>query len=130
MKGNNMSIKGIGGPGFRPLESAKSTKRNQNARFDKDMKKAAQVTDKAEIGGNNLKPAQASGYSPVALNAKKPAASAVVQKVMESPEQISSRVDEIKKMIENGGVESYFASVDSEKVAEKLLDSGLLDDLV
>ena len=51
-------------------------------------------------------------------------AKSLAQDVLRTPEAASARVDEIKKLIQEGGGEAYFRSIDSEKVAERLLKIG------
>jgi anti-sigma28 factor (negative regulator of flagellin synthesis) len=128
-----MSIKGIGSPGFRPLEQPKKAKKNQQADFKESLKKTEVKKDSAEFG-NNIKPSTPD-YSRFQVPAKRTdndsvEVGSVVKKVMEQPEQVNERVQEIKKLIDEGGYQAYFKTVDSEKVAERLLGSGQFDDLV
>jgi anti-sigma28 factor (negative regulator of flagellin synthesis) len=98
------------------------------------MKKVAVQKDSAQISGN-LRPAMNSDYSSLGqLSAKNAVKQSVLQpvvsKVLDDPEPFNQRVAEIKKLISEGGVEAYFNTVDSEKIAQRLLNSGVLDDLI
>lgn len=135
-----MSIKGIGSSGvLRPLEPLKKNNKKEEVKdFADSLKKAAVQKDSAQISGSTsgAKPqAMNNDYSSLAMlavqnTAKQNAAQATVAKVLDNPEPFNQRVEEIKKLISEGGVEAYFRTIDSEKVAQKLLNSGILDDLI
>jgi anti-sigma28 factor (negative regulator of flagellin synthesis) len=131
-----MSVKGIGNPGvLRPLDTIKKNSKKEGVKsFDDSMKKVAVQKDSAQISGN-LRPAMNSDYSSLGqLSAKNAVKQSVLQpvvsKVLDDPEPFNQRVAEIKKLISEGGVEAYFNTVDSEKIAQRLLNSGVLDDLI
>jgi len=111
---------------------AKAKRAEKASGFEQTLQSKKSVGDSVKLG-SSPSPVNTSYAPPTFRRADTSAKSQVepiVKEVLESPEQVNSRVDEIKKLIDEGGVEAYFKTVDSEKVAERLLNSGILDDVV
>ncbi len=119
---------------YRPADQVKRAKKTDKS-FEGTLQKSkkAQNTDSVNLGGSNLSSVQ-SGYTAMPTRASSQggpnsAVDPIVRQVLDSPEAANSRVQEIKRLISEGGAEAYFKTVDSEKVAEKLLNSGVLDEI-
>ena len=111
-------------------ETAKAEKQEDFGKVLKDSQKPSEK-DSVNLGQPNV---VSQAYSPQLDRAKASNSSLtvdpIVQKVIESEDVVNQRVDEIKKMIAEGGEKAYLNSIDSEKVAEKLLSSGILDSVI
>ena len=124
--------------GNSPNHHVDNTKRSKAKRADKASGFENPLQSKKSVGdsvkiGSNPSPVNTS-YAPPTFrradsSSPKSQVDPIVREVLNSPEEANSRVDEIKKLIDEGGVDAYFKTVDSEKVAERLLNSGVLDDL-
>jgi anti-sigma28 factor (negative regulator of flagellin synthesis) len=120
---------------YLPIENTKTKNKVGKQSFDKNLEKAtkAEVKDSVKLGSN---PAPVSNsYTKVSmLGANRPDVSAsveaVTKQVLSSSEEINAKVQEIKSLIDEGGAQAYFDTVDSEKVAQRLLKSGSFDDLI
>lgn len=129
------------------LKRSKAKETGKSEGFQESLDKAKTSSDTVKSGG--LQPTTTTYPDPtrrVGAIQKKPdslgssedslksaqmvEARAKTQELLRTPEEASSRVAEIKKLIQEGGVEAYFRSVDSEKVAERLLNSGAFDDVI
>lgn len=126
-----MSIKINGGVPFKPpVDQTRKSKKPEGAKsFQdslKDTSKAA-PKDSVTLSGNVPKTSYDPRFQPQG-NASQ--ADPVVQQVLNSPEEVRSRVQEIKDLIQSGGAQAYFDSIDSENVADRLLNSGVLDDTI
>lgn len=128
-----MSIKIGGSTPFRPaVDQSKRKKVDSGPKFEDSLKENTKVInsrDKVELSSNLQARRPAEAPNPVAQDLKTQAAG-VAQTVLSSPEQANSRVEEIKNLIDSGGAKAYFDTVDSEKVAQRLLGSGILDDTI
>jgi len=123
--------------GNQPNHHVDNTKRAKAKRaekaegFENTLQSKKPAADSVKL--NTPSPVSPS-YSPPqyrrADTSSKPQVEPIVNEVLQSPEEVNSRVDEIKKLIDEGGVEAYFKTVDSEKVAERLLNSGNFDDFI
>ncbi|PCJ19137.1 MAG: hypothetical protein COB02_08795 [Candidatus Cloacimonadota bacterium] len=120
---------------YLPIENKKSNNRVGKQSFDKSLEKASkpEIKDSVKLGSN---PAPVSNsYSNLSLTGVgKPVASsnveAVTKRVLNSSEEVNAKVQEIKNLIDKDGAQAYFDTVDTEKVAQKLLKSGSFDDLI
>jgi len=131
-----MSIKIGGNTPFRPpVDNTKRSNKTDKTSFEDTLKKSAKVSKDSVDISSTPKPAASYTPAPTAAQAapqtnQSRVDSAEVQKVLDSPEQANERVEEIKRIISEGGAQAYFNTVDSEKVAERLLNSGILDDSI
>lgn len=136
-----MSIKITGTPVFHPGTDQSKRVKKSGVDFDETLKKseapkANENADSVKLTGNLNIPQ--GGYQPPVntTSAMNPQDSiqaevkALSSQVLSSEVEANQRVQEIKDLIEKGGAKSYLDSIDSEKVAERLLNSGLLDDIV
>lgn len=135
-----MSIKVTGAPPFRPSADQSKRVKKSGANFEDSLKtnevpKVKSNADSVKLSGS-VKNNQG-GYQPpsvkqntIADNSLSADVKALSSKVLTSEEEANKRVQEIKNIIEKGGAKAYLDSVDSEKIAERLLNSGILDDIV
>jgi len=135
-----MSIKVTGAPPFRPSADQSKRVKKSGANFEDSLKtnevpKVKSNADSVKLSGS-VKNNQG-GYQPpsvkqngIADNTLSADVKALSSKVLTSEEEANKRVQEIKNIIEKGGAKAYLDSVDSEKIAERLLNSGILDDIV
>jgi hypothetical protein len=136
-----MSIKVTGTPQFRPTsEQSKRVKKN-GPDFEDALKKAEppksnENSDSVKISGNpritqnGYQAPISRGQEALLEKAGLTDLKALSSKVIQSEEEINLRVQEIKDLIDRGGAKAYLDSIDSEKVADRLLNSGVLDDIV
>jgi anti-sigma28 factor (negative regulator of flagellin synthesis) len=118
---------------YRPADQVKRAKKTEKS-FEGTLKqsKKTQNTDSVNLG-SNLSPVK-SNYTAMHTRASSQGGAnssvdPIVRQVLDSPEAANSRVQEIKQLISEGGAEAYFKTIDSEKIAEKLLNSGVLDEI-
>ena len=134
-----MSIKVTGAPPFRPSADQSKRVKKSEAKFEDSLKtnevpKVKSNADSVKLSGS-VKNNQG-GYQPPPVKQNGTANSlsadvkALSNRVLASEEEANKRVQEIKNIIEKGGAKAYLDSVDSEKIAERLLNSGILDDIV
>lgn len=140
-KVEGMSIKVTGTPQFRPTsEQSKRVKKN-GPDFEDALKKAEppksnENSDSVKISGNptitqnGYQALISRGQEALLEKAGLTDLKALSSKVLQSEEEINLRVQEIKDLIDRGGAKAYLDSIDSEKVADRLLNSGVLDDIV
>lgn len=120
---------------YLPIENTKTKNKVGKQSFDKNLEKATKtgVKDSVKLGSNPA-PVNNSYSNLSVLGANKPEASASVEaltkQVLGSSEEVNAKVQEIKNLIDEGGAQAYFDTVDSEKVAQRLLKSGSFDDLI
>lgn len=119
--------------GFRPLE--KPTRRNKPEGAGRFTDAMNQVPSGKENKATEISSVNTLNRPEAApLNLGKPGAvantDALVRRVLDAPETARTRVKEVQELISQGGIQAYFDTVDSEKVAERLLDSGVLDDMI
>ncbi len=136
-----MSIKVTGAPPFRPATDQSKRVKKSGANFEDSLKtneapKVKNNADSVKLSGS-VKNNQG-GYQPPTVKANDASASslpadvkALSAKVLANEDQAANtRVQEIKDIIAKGGAKAYLDSVDSEKIAERLLNSGIIDDIV
>ena len=135
-----MSIKVTGAPPFRPSADQSKRVKKSEAKFEDSLK--TNEVPKVKSNADSFKPSGSvknnqGGYQPppvkqngTADNSLSADVKALSNKVLASEEEANQRVKEIKDIIEKGGAKAYLDSVDSEKIAERLLNSGILDDIV
>ncbi|MCJ8345409.1 flagellar biosynthesis anti-sigma factor FlgM [bacterium] len=120
---------------YLPIENKKSNNKIGKQSFDKNLEKASkpELKDSVKLGSNPA-PVSNSYTNLSLLSANKSDASAsveaVTKRVLNSSDEVNAKVQEIKSLIDEGGAQAYFDTVDSEKVAQKLLKSGSFDDLI
>ncbi|MCO4782516.1 MAG: hypothetical protein KC646_09330 [Candidatus Cloacimonetes bacterium] len=120
---------------YLPIENTKTKNKVGKQSFDKNLEKATKtgVKDSVKLGSNPA-PVNNSYSNLSVLGANKTEASASVEaltkQVLGSSEEVNAKVQEIKNLIDEGGAQAYFDTVDSEKVAQRLLKSGSFDDLI
>lgn len=128
-----------GSVGYRPLDKLNRTKGSGKADFAEDIKKSVKSAEEQGKASGVLIPQSRNDSDSAVLNLRaaashqasaKDAVKVLTRKVLEQPEAVNQRVEEIRNLIAKGGVQAYFATVDSEKVAERLMGSGVLDDLI
>ena len=134
-----MSIKVTGAPPIRPTADQSKRVKKTGANFEDSLKtneapKVKNNSDSINLSGPvSNKPG---GYQlPTVRSNSKPDSSSVELKtisdrVLASDVEANERVQEIKDIIAKGGAKAYLDSIDSEKVAQRLLNSGILDDIV
>lgn len=112
------------GPGFEDtLKKTEAPKSNDNA-------DSVKISGNPKITQNGYQHPIQKSQEAVSEKASLTDLKALSSKVLESEEEISLRVQEIKDLIDRGGAKAYLDSIDSEKVADRLLNSGVLDDIV
>ena len=127
-----MGIKGVGGPGFQPINLVKKSKKTQGTGgFDKVLNTpaASPKKDSVELSGF-IPDNKGSNYSDLKSVKETKSLDPIIEQVLSQPEEMSSRVQEIKDIISKGGYKAYFDSIDKDKLADKLLNSGNFDDLI
>jgi len=140
-KVEGMSIKVTGTPQFRPnTEQGKRVKKSgpdfEDALKKVESPKSNENSDSVKISGNSkitqngYQPPVFKGQEALLEKASLTDLKALSSKVLQSEEEINLRVQEIKDLIDRGGAKAYLDSIDSEKVADRLLNSGVLDDIV
>ena len=134
-----MSIKVTGAPPIRPAADQSKRVKKTGANFEDSLKNKEAPKVKNNSDSVNLSGPVANrqgGYQlpTVRSNSKLENSSAelkaISDRVLTSDVEANERVQEIKDIIAKGGAKAYLDSVDSEKVAQRLLNSGILDDLV
>ena len=134
-----MSIKVTGTPPIRPAADQSKRVKKTGANFEDSLKtneapKTKNNSDSVKLSGSITNKQGGYQHPSVKPNVLSDVASAdlkaISDKVLSSGVEANQRVQEIKDLISKGGAKAYFDSVDSEKVAQRLLNSGILDDIV
>ena len=134
-----MSIKVTGTPPIRPAADQSKRVKKTGANFEDSLKtneapKTKNNSDSVKLSGSITNKQGGYQHPSVKPNVLSDVASAdlkaISDKVLSSGVEANQRVQEIKDLISKGGAKAYFDSVDSEKVAQRLLKSGILDDIV
>lgn len=134
-----MSIKVTGTPPIRPAADQSKRVKKTGANFEDSLKtneapKTKNNSDSVKLSGSITNKQGGYQHPSVKPNVLTDVASAdlkaISDKVLSSGVDANQRVQEIKDLISKGGAKAYFDSVDSEKVAQRLLNSGILDDIV
>lgn len=134
-----MSIKVTGTPPIRPAADQSKRVKKTGANFEDSLKtneapKTKNNSDSVKLSGSITNKQGGYQHPSVKPNVLTDVASAdlkaISDKVLSSGVEANQRVQEIKDLISKGGAKAYFDSVDSEKVAQRLLNSGILDDIV
>ena len=134
-----MSIKVTGTPPIRPSTDQSKRVNKSGANFEDSLKtneapKVKSNSDSVKLTGpvanNPSGYQQPSVKSSILTDGSAADLKAISERVLTSDVEANKRVQEIKDMIAKGGAKAYLDSVDSEKVAQRLLNSGILDDIV
>ncbi len=134
-----MSIKVTGTPPIRPATDQSKRVKKSGANFEDSLKtneapKIKNNSDSVKYSGsvtNNQGGYQHPSVRPnVTPDISKTDLKAISDRVLTSDVEANERVQEIKDLIDKGGAKAYLDSIDSEKVAQRLLNSGILDDIV
>ncbi len=116
---------------FQPIDRPGKTKKTDQP-FADVVQNSMNNTDKVQISSGSPEVGilqQASlNQSPASLGLNRGSLESIASQVLQQPESISKRVDEIKKLIAEGGYEAYFNSINTESVADRVIRSGILFD--
>ena len=134
-----MSIKVTGTPPIRPAADQSKRVKNTGANFEDSLKtneapKVKNNSDSVKLSSSVTN--NSGGYQPpplrpsIANQSSSADLKTMSDRVLASDVEVNKRVQEIKDIIAKGGAKAYLDSVDSEKVAQRLLNSGILDDIV
>tara|TARA_B100001989_G_scaffold226182_1_gene181645 strand:+ start:212 stop:616 length:405 start_codon:yes stop_codon:yes gene_type:complete len=134
-----MSIKVTGTPPIRPSTDQSKRVNKSGANFEDSLKtnEAPKVKNNSDsvkltgpIASNPSGYQQPSVKSNISTDVSAADLKAISERVLTSDVEANKRVQEIKDLIAKGGAKAYLDSVDSEKVAQRLLNSGILDDIL
>jgi len=127
-----------GSVGYRHLDKVQRNQNTEKSSFAETIKKSVKSAEEPTVKDNLVLPQANKDLGAAhfhlsnqgAQTSSKEVARTMARKILEMPEESNSRVDEIKALIAKGGFQAYFDTVDSEKLAERIVGSGVLDDMI